>query len=76
MKIVYDLAYLNKGKHKKLPDTIILDGNNVPRMGDTVEFDFDDEHFEPLVVNEVRYHYFKTDNGYVFDKVYIFLETI
>lgn len=76
MKIVYDLVYLNKDKPKELPDTIVLDGNDVPRKGDTVEFDLGDEYFEPFVVEEVRYHYFKTDNGHVFDKVYIFLKII
>lgn len=74
MKIVYDLAYLNKDKHKKLPDTIILNGNDVPRMGDTVQFDLEDDYCDPFVVDEVRFHYFKTDNGYLFDKVYIFLK--
>ena len=70
MRIEYDLVYLNENKPDELPRQIIVKSDIVPREGDTIDFDEN----EPYTVDEVRFRYKKTKDGYEFDDVYVFLK--
>jgi hypothetical protein len=71
MKITYDLVYLNENKPEELPDMIIIESNVIPRKDDTIDFD----DYESFTVDEVRFKYKKTADGFEFDDVYVFLKT-